>query len=290
MLSTPLQHAMLYFPPWINSCTVIDTFRLLIDYGDGFEYLLDERRFIHDTYPVSLDFEIEACSWLWHYAATVLCDPDLLRLRMLLLGTYVAQYRFDKSSKEDEELTINILALVDEEIKAAWSQGKFTLIKNFLRHCNSSLDSQRLGGIYLDLLLRLGLDVEACVAKELEYLSESLANPLCPFFSWKQQKIVFERLDGHDWCLRWEWILDPREPGYLVVSEHTGLGPDIAEYHADQWPFYDGLPLWEEQEILDKRRKTRPRFERRMATKARKERARTGQKKTRSRMPGAYYW
>jgi hypothetical protein len=290
MLSTPLQHTMFYHWPSVTSCKIIDTFRLLIDYGDGFEDLVDEGRSIHDIYLNHSRYSFEANNWLWHYAANVLCDPDLLRLRLLLLSNHVARYEFHDSSKEDEALTIRIIALIDDEIKAVWSQEKFTLLKSLFRYCNSSLDSQRLGGIYLDLLLRLGFDVEACMAKELKCLSESLANPLCPFSIWDKQKIVFERLDGHGWVLRWEWILDPCEPGYLLVSEHVRLGPDISEYDVNEWPFSTKLPWYQEEKILEQTLKTKTRFERRMATKARKERARTGKKQPRSRMPGAYHW
>lgn len=53
------------------------------------------------------------------------------------------------------------------------------------------------------------------------------------------QRIIFESLGGQYWRLRWEWILNLLEPGYLLLSEHIGLGPGTDKYRG----IHDGLFL-----------------------------------------------
>jgi hypothetical protein len=98
---------------------------------------------------------------------------------------------------------------------------------------------------------------------------------------------VFESRGDQGWILGFEWDIDPAENGSLVVSEYSALGPE--NYWEKGWPFCITVYYPSEE---GRRQETikNARFERRMATKSRKERARTGQKQPRSRMPGAWIW
>jgi hypothetical protein len=173
----------------------------------------------------------------------------------------------------------------DDNTSQYYLGGNFKFLNTLFGQTSSSFDSQVLGAFFLNLLERLNMDVEACMARELDVLTDGVLKPR----SWmEERKAVFEPFDHGGWLLRWIWVFDDSAPGYLLVSEHIGLGPD--EYGAWYWPFFeDPLYFWS-QESRYRWAKVEARSTRRLANKARKERARTGQKQPRSRMPGAWNW
>jgi hypothetical protein len=97
-----------------------------------------------------------------------------------------------------------------------------------------------------------------------------------------QRRVIFERSECGDWILKWVWIHDTSAPGYLLVSEYISLGADA--WFQSSWPFVSVENYYRDQNLEHLR------FGRRLADKARKERARTGQKRAKSRMPGSWNW
>ena len=116
---------------------------------------------------------------------------------------------------------------------------------------------------------------------------------------------MFSKEGVHGFDLAWEWIHDQSASGHLLVSELTAFTVDsdglnsLDERFADrEVDGFDGFgPLYENRYDTAQRyffsensgvEKWPPRFARRAAKKERKERARLGQKQTRSKMPGSW--
>ncbi|KAF2828395.1 hypothetical protein CC86DRAFT_288492, partial [Ophiobolus disseminans] len=220
--------------------------------------------------------------WLEIYARNMLDRSELMSFRILLLRDFMTGLASD--SAKSHTPTELLLQIINVEMQEHYMRGGFGLLKELFRLNTSSIESQRLGAIFVDLLTCLGLDVEACINMELGKLPEG-----CMLDA--KRRVVFEPLEHHGCRLRWEWVSDPCDPGFLLMSEHIGLGPDCEWWADTEWPFPeapDDLYLFE---VLKQRKiGNPPRFNRRMANKARKERARTGQKRTKSRMPGSWNW
>jgi hypothetical protein len=101
------------------------------------------------------------------------------------------------------------------------------------------------------------------------------------------KRIVFEPRCEGGWSLGFEWLLDHEAPGCLLVSQYQALGAD--RFYAEDWPFFGNVDM-SYKEDHRQHAERHARFYRRIAAKARKERARTGQKLSRSRMPGQWVW
>ncbi|CAN9447366.1 unnamed protein product [Alternaria alternata] len=136
------------------------------------------------------------------------------------------------------------------------------------------------------------MDPELCVASEHADLED-----LCL----SEKRMVFERDWEQKWILGFEWVFDHEAPGYTLVSEYPSLTVESDwPYHSyyshnwsakSDWLYEYNWPVaeWEysSQRAWDK---YSARFNRRTASKERKERARLGQKQARSRMPGEWKW
>ncbi|KAH4018925.1 hypothetical protein HBI56_137810 [Parastagonospora nodorum] len=134
------------------------------------------------------------------------------------------------------------------------------------------------------------MDVETCVKQEIDNLPRDTLFPLGP----SPRSLIFERHEDDTSILRWKWDCDTLSIGYLVVNEFSALANDTIFYTSTNRPFVaDSSSDYVSWDLLrDNGRFKRPkqvaRYERRAATKVRKERARMGQKRVRSRMPGAW--
>ena len=84
-----------------------------------------------------------------------------------------------------------------------------------------------------------------------------------------------------------DWKFDPDSPIFLIVSEFSILAQS---FYLESWPFLGPSRVDEDYWNPHWRKDAKwvSRLNRRMATKARKERARTGLKRPRSKMPGAW--
>jgi hypothetical protein len=232
---------------------------------------------------------IETFDWLWTHAELVFHDQELLGIRVKLIRSTIHS-GFDNSDDFDNDIYQVLVRIMGDEMVAEYLKDSFSLIWSFFYDLNS-VDSRRRGEVFLSLLGSLHLDVEACVAKELErYYPGGFMDD--PYVSSQKRRVIFERDQMKSPVLRWEWAYDPDALGYYVVSEFNALAGDTWDlWYESQWPFCE----WRyrdytyEARIRMKLNKSR-RFDRRTNAKARKERARTGHKRVRSKMPGTWEW
>jgi hypothetical protein len=233
--------------------------------------------------PLLVDLDI--VEWIWVHAAAVLDDQELAYLRCFLLASLVSRYHRCLRDSPSDDITDKILKLMDTQMLEYYLKSNVRLLDALYSTSTSSLNSKVVGASFVNLLTCLGLDVEACRTRELELSNGGLLRS--GHFLSGARKIVFEPVDG-GWLLGWIWVLDPSEPGYLLVSEYIGLGAD--SWYAQNWPFFPDVPLCDYEAYKSRWMKAEVRFTRQLANKARKERARTGQKRQRSKMPGAWNW
>jgi hypothetical protein len=258
----------------------VETVRLLLQSCDQVD------QFDEDSFWW-IEITLETIEWIWFNAALYIDDDELANIRVSLLSGIFQQcvtasfYGF-----EIDHYTETIVRLIgDAHMSEYYLGGNFGFLNTLFAQVSSSFDSQVHGTFYLDLLERLNMNVEACMARQFDFLPDGVLG----FFSRAiERKVVFEPLDHGGWLLGWIWVFDDSAPGYLLVSEHIGLGPD--NYTAYGWPFFQHPLYFWSQEGRDRWAKVEARSTRRLANKARKERARTGQKQPRSRMPGAWNW
>jgi hypothetical protein len=264
----------------------VETVRLLLQSCDQVDQFDEDSRYFNRRFGL-VYITLETMEWIWFNAAVYIDNDELGNLRVSLLrGIFRDCATTFMNDPEIGHYTETIVRLMgDDNTSQYYLDGSFGFLDTLFGPAFWSLDSQALGAFYLNLLERLNLDVRACMARELDFLSGGVLKSR----SWVgERKAVFEPLDHGRWLLGWVWVLDDSAPGYLLVSEHIGLGPD--EYGALYWPFFeDPLGIWP-QESRGRWAKVEARSTRRLANKARKERARTGQKQPRSRMPGTWNW
>jgi hypothetical protein len=285
-LVSPLTTCLLFGNNYSPRSDEVETVRLLLQSCDQVDQF-DENSVCFDPRSGWVDITLETIEWIWFNAAVYTDDDELANIRVSLLRGIFSQCAttFSEGSEIDHYTEIIIRLMDDIHMSEYYLGGNFGFLDTLFTQKRSSLDSQALGAFYLDLLKRLNMNVGVCIARQLDVLTSGVLKS-CTWV--EERKVVFEPLDYGGWLLGWIWVLDDSAPGYLLVSEHIGLGPD--EWWATGWPFFeDPLRLWsQESEVRwanDKARSTR-----RLANKARKERARTGQKRPRGRMPGTWNW
>jgi hypothetical protein len=231
-----------------------------------------------------LETRLDIVEWLWTHATLAFHGAELLHLRAKIARALVDAY-VPHADSHNDNITRLLVKLMDDDMKYEYMRGTYKLIMFFgWRH--SSIDSALLGANILKLLYGWGLDAEYCIAKELEgglLLKPSQYSP--------GRRIILEKSGPVADKLMWEWVFDPRALGYDLVREFSALAAD--SYVSDtssQWPFLETDVSWPEDRCEEAQRKRTTRFERRTATKAYRERARTDRKQHRSSMPGAWDW
>jgi hypothetical protein len=265
----------------------IDTLRLLLLEFDAVDDLeLTLRPFLTTSFKFYVIKSLNTVEWLWNHAALAFHGTELVCFRAELVRMLVCSYEVDfDENNERHELLVK---LMDDQMVTEYLKGTYTLLPLLVVYCKS-VDSQWLGEAFLALLANLNLDVDACMAMELERYPGGLV--VRKRFG-EERRVIFEKNQTQGQILRWEWVCDPHSPGYHVASEFNALAGD-ADYLSDfsEWPFpdyyqYDHTHQYIQQRELDQVQ----RFDRRTASKARKERARTGQKPLRSKMSGTWDW
>jgi hypothetical protein len=231
----------------------------------------------------------ETFEWLWIHAGLAFHGTELVDFRVKLLFSIIHS-GFGNSDDFDNEIYQVLVRLLDDEMVAEYLKGTYSLLWMFFISI-SSVGSRWRGEVFLCLLGSLHLDVETCVAKELDrYYPGGLMDD--QYDPGQKKKIIFEKDQMQNPMIRWEWAYDPHALGYQVVSEFNALAGDTWDlWYELQWPFCEWRyrDYTNEARIRMKLNKSR-RFDRRTTAKARKERARTGQKRTRSKMPGTWEW
>lgn len=238
-----------------------------------------------NAYTNRLSRAIDAIEWLWDNVTFVLQNEGLLEFRSHILRVLVENLHALKYYTDDERMIEGTVRLLNTKMKEHYSSGIVGLVKPLFFQSLSSTESQEIGSVFIDLLSRSGFDVQACIRADLDHFSHVMKDSygisgLC-------RKVILEPYDRGGWSLRWEWILDSSSPGYLLVSEHIGLGPDTI--WLDEWPFGQGkhyLP-WDGDGDEYWNQKSLRAFERRMNNKAGKARKKE-RRKQRHKVPGAW--
>jgi hypothetical protein len=149
-------------------------------------------------------------------------------------------------------------------------------------------ESQESGSRYIALLKSLGVDFKRSIEAELGKFPGRIL-PSHRGMNILDQKILFYQNEEQDWILRWEWVLDEEAPGSLLLLEFPKMTFDVCNlWSYDDWPFFTPSPKPPLDDYYQRGPKWDARRARRLAKTARKELARTGQKRPRSRMPGAW--
>jgi hypothetical protein len=265
---------------------VIDTLRVVLLHFDQIDDPNSTPKRVNSPHVAIgfLETRLDIVEWLWTHAALAFDDAELLHLRAKIARALVDAY-VPHADSHNDSITQLLIKLMNDEMKYEYTRGTFKLMICFgWRDC--SIDSAFLGTNILNLLSGLGLDAETCITKELEgglFLDPSLHSP--------GRKIIFEDSEAQGRKLRWEWVFDSHAPGYHVVYEFRALAADsYVSDESSQWPFFEIDNCWSDHRYQEIKRKKATRFERCIATKARKERARKGQKRHRSSIPGAWDW
>jgi hypothetical protein len=232
----------------------------------------------------------ELTNWLWDHVMSNFSGSELLTFQTAIFRSVVQDLGEDihwhracttlrtlapKMAKSnlllDEILTGNIDAL-----ECLWASSRD--IEN---------ESQKSGSRYIALLRSLSVDFKRSIESGLEKLyGRTLQDVRGGVLD---RKILFYQDDGQAWVLRWEWILNEETPGYNLLSEFPSMTFDGTRYSYDSdWPFFTPNRNLPDDDHNREGPKWDARRARRLAKTARKELARTGQKRPRSRMPGAW--
>ncbi len=195
----------------------------------------------------------------------------------------------------------------------AFSYRTSSLLDHLFVRCWDPMNSRAVADEWLEILSRSGVDIRDYLQMEIR------RHPMKPPLIVRQYPYVDDRrrlifsLEGTP-TVRWEWWVDPREPGSLVCSEFGDLGRTEGDgdfLTPNEWPY--GRPYWVtcDQCVLRKNnfyfsvdgsnnverakvlKQANNRFERRMQKRAIKQRKATGLESRREtyrgpRVPGAW--
>ncbi|KAH4070479.1 hypothetical protein HBI37_142650 [Parastagonospora nodorum] len=259
----PLYCALLKLESMSPTSRLIDTLRLILSDYDS----IDE--------------------WLWINAALTFDSQDLVTFRMAMLHGLM-HFSFSDDHAWHHEVIKWLARLMDSDMIQQYSEVYPLLDPELFVTTDSFGSALSLHG-YLVLLVELGVDVETCIHRH----DDILLN-----FGMPPRRVVFEKHEDDTPILRWEWLYDPSQTtSYLIVTEFTSLAGDAClSFYKREWPFINCEHDWEGSRSVEFSRKIYQsetakqiaRFERRMNSRERKERSRKGQKRVRSRMPGAW--
>ncbi|KAH8634360.1 hypothetical protein IG631_09760 [Alternaria alternata] len=269
---SPLSLALISDFSGPSSANAIDTYRCFLDVDD----LVDELKRsdgLRTAYS-PFSFTADEVHWLWQKSSELSVGEDL-RSNQRVIIRRVWCIIGDTDCRSHHELQFPIVPM-DKDILSDIQYGRCRIFEALFSACRKVMESYILGAWFLHWLTGLHLDPELFVASETADLDERSID-------FGKRRIVFKRDWEQKWILGFEWVFDHEAPGYTLISEYTTI---IVEYrHVREWPFYerDFKSGWGLEVCTAL-------FNRRMAAKEHKERARLGQKQPRSQMPGAWKW
>lgn len=269
---------------------LIDTLRLFLEYTHECDALIPSMgRLAEHAHKLGLD----VLQWLWNNCEPLLDQEDVLTAQTSIVEGCWLGYK----QLQEKGIHQDLLAMVmDQNFREHMQSCALQLLDCSIGACQSSTRSYDIGAAYLDWLLSLGIDVEDYIGKALEQMPHGM--PATYFHP--ARKVIFKKDSNQDWVLGFEWAFDSELAGYMLVSEYSGLlvdwmGPteqdDIILYGTME----DRMSLNLSHSDMTRQNAQRQaqrhaRFERRIADKAKKERARLGQKQSKSKMPGGWQW
>lgn len=231
-------------------------------------------------------FERDGIEWLWSQSSGHFFGSDLLIFHGTLFRNTLTVLCFDSCVDRIGDGILHYLRLsMTSEFRQQIEAGRYGILKAIFCYADYSFDSFSVGNRFIEVLARMGLDFVSCIMNELADMPDSILK----VWVGANIKILFEHKEDQGWILGWEWHWDPESPCFLIASEFNDLAgaPDLFL----KWPFskLSCRRAWDPA-LEGFRNRQAPRFNRRMTSKARKERARTSQKIQRSKMPGTWDW
>ncbi|KAF7443520.1 hypothetical protein PtrM4_150850 [Pyrenophora tritici-repentis] len=251
-------------------------------------FLNDDEPFIenfgHDSW-VYLAYQVEddTLEWLVQQIGRLLPLEESINIRQSVTR---GRWRQLSSKFEKDPLMKHPKLLLTKNFLRHVKLDQFPILEDLFSGCCNVPDSYIVGAVFIEWLKASDVNVE-------EYMKLFLKDAEIGTVEDKDRDIVFETYGEGDWRLGFKWVFDPEASGYHLVSEHQALGccrrslrltypgDEVYKYN---WPFIG--ELCDEAELVN----MEARFARRIANKARKKRARSGQKVTRSKMPGTWVW
>jgi hypothetical protein len=224
-------------------------------------------------------------NWVWDHIMSNFSGLEILTLQIMIFRGSVLMLRFGSpldTALRDLAPRMAQSNLLLDEILMGNTDALVALWGQFSKDMNESPES---GSRYIALLKSLGVDFKRSIEAELEKLPGRILQGEQD--GKLDRRILFYQDDGQAWVLRWEWILNEDAPRYTLLSEFPSMT-------FDEWVFFEWIFSTSYKQVIihddfiRKGPKWDARHARRLAKKARKELARTGQKRPRSRMPGAW--
>jgi hypothetical protein len=255
----------------------IDTYRCILgDTESLYTFNLQSQRLYFERYANN-----EADQWLYEQGANMLSYEDALELRLRIFVSRWIEICLQHEHRPPSLVQYPILSL-DADLLDRIQSGQGNILLWILSFCDYSSDSFIVGSQLLEWLSELGHNIKQF--KNYEGGAHSFAtDPL--------KKLVFEYCQERGWRLGYEWVLDNEACGYLLISEYRALVVESWSAGYQDWPFHESVYIYEWKEgYKEWYAKQTVRYQRRMAAKTRKDRARTGQKISKSRMPGEWAW
>jgi hypothetical protein len=236
---------------------------------------------------MSIVNDLDLTKWLWSNAASAFHGRDLLDVHVRIIQELMKKCQFEGYRaplvSSYKAVFPCLLSVLNEEMKDQYLEGAFTLLP-LLLGVSSSVDSWCSGRAFLDVLAKLGVDAKFCIEMELT------RDPfLWPEKEELDRRLILNECDGVVEHLRWEWAYEPHASGSQVVAKFNAFSGDtLVEPWNWTWPFRQPNSCDYLGDFVETEAKRITRFDRRMARHDIKERARTGQKRPRSKMPGAW--
>jgi hypothetical protein len=229
-------------------------------------------------------------NWFWDHITSNFSGSELRTLQTMVFRNIVENlnngFQWGLVYKTLQILTPKMAKanlLLDEIL-----MGNIDALPNLWGSCVHETKGQKSGSRYISLLRSLGVDFKRSIEAELGKLPGRIL-PNHRRMNILDQKILFYQNEEQDWILRWEWILDEEAPGYELLLEFPLMTVDRRGIQHDlPWPFFLPNGILSRDGRYQEGPEWDARLARRLAKTARKERARTGQKRPRSRMPGAW--
>lgn len=246
-----------------------DTFRALMSSKEVIENMSPGPQVRFHTCGPS-GWSPEPFEWLWTQLMSMEVNEDLASLRGRVF--FCALIGFGEAISKNEHVRAPKFDLCPRT-RDQISRESHIALSFFLTNFDY-FAATFVGNAIIKVLAEHGVNVEAWVA-------ESWSRSNSCHRNWTRDVIV-NRNREQGWTIDVVWKFDPLASGYLVVNEFPLLANPGIMY---RW-------VWKARWPFDERNEIPPnadsKFKRRMASKARKERARTRQKQARSKMPGAW--
>lgn len=274
----------------------VDTYRLLWEDYEERSYILD---FVSKgkAYLTRQNRWPSEAVWLFHQSELHLVGKELANFQDAVLRGIFVNCIWDMNHEGLEWLKEMLHTPAGARLFKDLGSGDLELLHTFFAD-QRVVVSREVGAAVISALLFFGVDVEMCMTREFLRLPLGVVKS-----QWQYSKrLTFSNEGDGGYALDWEWIYDQSAPGYLLVSELTAFTVDsdyqltVVDDRLHREFFgtgplyanrYDTLRYWMIFENSGAE-KWPPRFERRRQKKERKERARSGLKRMRTKMPGSW--